>query len=148
VGFALRQAAETALSRDFSDVRLRSMTPIARLAWTALDCPRPRELAAFYSAITGWPIDEDSSDDEWVTLASGAGATLGFQRVEGYQPPRWPGQEHPQQEHLDFEVDDLDVGEAAVLAIGARKHEVQPGDGFRVYLDPDDHPFCLILPGE
>jgi hypothetical protein len=124
------------------------MTPIARLAWTAIDCPRPRELAAFYSAITGWPIDEDASDDEWVTLASGTGATLGFQRVEGYQPPQWPGQEHPQQEHLDFEVDDLDVGEAAVLAIGARKHAVQPGSGFRVYLDPDDHPFCLILPGE
>ena len=124
------------------------MTPIARLAWTAIDCPRPRELAAFYSAITGWPIDEAASDDEWVTLASDAGATLGFQRVDAYQPPQWPGQEHPQQEHLDFEVDDLDVGEAAVLAIGARKHEVQPGSGFRVYLDPDDHPFCLILPGE
>jgi len=24
---------------------------------------------------------------------------------------------------------------------------VQPGSLFRVYLDPEDHPFCLILPG-
>ena len=124
------------------------MTPIARLAWTAVDCRRPQELAAFYSAITGWPIDEDDADEEWVTLVSDAGATLAFQRVEDYQPPNWPGQEHPQQEHLDFEVDDLDVGEVAVLALGARKHEVQPGTRFRVYLDPDDHPFCLILRGE
>jgi predicted enzyme related to lactoylglutathione lyase len=122
------------------------MTRIARLAWTAVDCPRPRELAAFYSAITGWSIDESSSD-EWVILTSDVGATLGFQRVDDYRPPQWPSQAHPQQEHLDFEVDDLDVGEAAVLAIGARKHTVQPGTLFRVYLDPDDHPFCLILPG-
>ena len=62
-------------------------------------------------------------------------------------PPQWPGQEHPQQEHLDFEVDDLDAREAAILAIGARKHEVQPGKSFRVCLDPEDHPFCLILQG-
>lgn len=125
---------------------LRDMTAIARLAWTAVDCRDPRALAEFYSAITGWPIDESTSDSGWVTLASDAGATLGFQRVDDYQPPQWPGQKHPQQEHLDFELDDLDVGEAAVLALGARKHEVQPGTLFRVYLDPEDHPFCLILP--
>lgn len=122
------------------------MTPIARLAWTAVDCRDPRKLGEFYSAITGWPIDESASDEDWVSLTSDVGATLGFQRVDDYQPPQWPGQEHPQQEHLDFELNDLDVGEAAVLAIGARKHPVQPGTLFRVYLDPEDHPFCLILP--
>jgi hypothetical protein len=56
----------------------------------------------------------------------------------------WPGQEHPQQEHLDFSVDDLDEGERRVLAIGARRHTLQPGQSFRVYLDPVDHPFCLV----
>jgi hypothetical protein len=34
-----------------------------------------------------------------------------------------------------------------VLALGATRHDVQPGepsgDGFRVYLDPAGHPFCL-----
>jgi catechol 2,3-dioxygenase-like lactoylglutathione lyase family enzyme len=121
------------------------MSPIARLSWTAIDCPAPRRLAEFYSAITGWPIDEDTSSERWVELRSDGGATICFQRVEDYVPPQWPGQEHPQQEHLDFEVDDLDVAEAQLLAIGARKHSVQPGTLFRVYLDPDDHPFCLIL---
>lgn len=129
------------------DAILPAMPPIARLAWTAVDCHDPRALAEFYSAITGWPIDEQASDADWVSLTSDVGATLGFQRVDDYQPPQWPGQEHPQQEHLDFELDDLDVGEAAVLALGARKHAVQPGTLFRVYLDPEDHPFCLILPG-
>ena len=123
------------------------MTAIARLCWTAIDCPDARSLAAFYSAITDWPIDEDRSDDEWVHLAADGAVTVCFQQVADYRAPQWPGQEHPQQEHLDFEVDDLDAGEQAVLAIGARRHDVQPGTDFRVYLDPDDHPFCLILPG-
>jgi hypothetical protein len=34
-----------------------------------------------------------------------------------------------------------------VLALGATKHAVQPGEAagdlFRVYLDPAGHPFCL-----
>jgi hypothetical protein len=50
----------------------------------------------------------------------------------------------PQQVHIDFDVPDLDEGERAVLAIGARKHEFQPApDRFR-YLDPAGHPFCLV----
>ena len=32
-----------------------------------------------------------------------------------------------------------------MLAIGARKHEHQPGTTFRVFLDPAGHPFCLCL---
>jgi len=55
------------------------------------------------------------------------------------------GRGHPQQLHLDLEVADLDAGEAAVVALGARKHEVQPGETFRVFLDPAGHPFCLVL---
>ncbi len=64
-----------------------------------------------------------------------------------YRAPEWPWQDVPQQSHLDVKVDDLDVGEAAVLAIGA----VVTGSGtdtFRVYLDPGGHPFCLIRPND
>jgi hypothetical protein len=32
-----------------------------------------------------------------------------------------------------------------VLALGARKVDVQPGTTFRVYLDPAGHPLCLVL---
>ena len=47
--------------------------------------------------------------------------------MEGYTPPDWPNQEVPQQMHLDVIVDDLDAGEAAVLDLGATKHDHQPG---------------------
>jgi len=119
------------------------MTGIARFSLVALDCPDPSALAAFYSAITGWSVAED--DGEWVELRSEGGATIAFQRAPGHQPPVWPGDEHPQQLHLDFDVMNLDVGEAQVLALGADKAEFQPGETFRVYLDPAGHPFCLVL---
>ena len=80
----------------------------------------------------------------WAELDSPAGATIAFQGVEDHRPPDWPGSEHPQQLHLDFDVPDLDAGEQAVLAIGATKAEHQPGTSFRVFLDPAGHPFCLV----
>ena len=60
---------------------------------------------------------------------------------------RWPDPDRPQQFHIDVTVDrdELDAAEAKVLAAGATKHEQQPGetDGWRVYVDPSGHPFCL-----
>ena len=118
--------------------------PIAGWPTYVLDCPDARALADFYSALTGLPVEYDPEDD-WAELENGRRATLAFQEVADYTPPQWPGQEIPQQAHLDFYVEDLDAGEAAVLELGARKHDVQPGTSFRVFLDPAGHPFCLCL---
>ncbi|MFP5022667.1 VOC family protein [Pseudonocardia phyllosphaerae] len=122
-------------------------TPIATFSLFALDCPDALALARFYSRITGWPVTPQRHAD-WAELDSGgAGATLAFQQIaEGdFVPPEWPGQVRPQRGHLDFDVPDLDAGEAAVLEIGARKHDVQPApENFRVFLDPIGHPFCLV----
>ncbi|MEA3184220.1 MAG: hypothetical protein QOJ74_697 [Ilumatobacteraceae bacterium] len=120
------------------------MPAIAKLTLFALDCAEPQRLAEFYSAITGWPVDRDSGD--WVELRSDGGATLAFQLAPDHRPPDWPNADRPQQGHVDFDVDDLDAGEAAVIAVGARKAEVQPQpESFRVFLDPAGHPFCLVL---
>jgi catechol 2,3-dioxygenase-like lactoylglutathione lyase family enzyme len=120
------------------------MPAIAKLTVFAFDCPDPQGLAGFYAEITGWKIDRD--DGDWVQLRSDGGATLAFQLAPDHQPPVWPSDDHPQQAHLDFSVEDLDVGETAILALGARKTDVQPEpDAFRVYLDPAGHPFCLVL---
>jgi|SRR5438094_812320 len=119
------------------------MAPIARLSVVALDCRHPRGLAAFYSAITGHEIED--GDDEWVQLRRDGDVTLAFQLAPDHDPPVWPSSERPQQAHLDFDVDNLDTAEEQVLALGARKADVQPGSSFRVFLDPAGHPFCLVL---
>ena len=123
------------------------MTGIATFSLAALDTRDPLGSARFYSALTGWPIrdGDDVPGADWVELVPAAGATIAFQLAPGHTPPEWPGDEHPQQAHLDFDVADLDEGEAQVLAIGARKHDVQPSRQFRVFLDPAGHPFCLVL---
>jgi predicted enzyme related to lactoylglutathione lyase len=128
------------------------VTPLLDLV--VLDCPDARALAAFYSTILGWPVEDDASDD-WVTLRppgadSGQGRAsrpigLAFQQVEGHQAPTWPQGPRPQQFHLDFAVPDIEQAEPAVLAAGATVHAHQPSEtgSFRVYLDPAGHPFCL-----
>jgi len=121
------------------------MTAIARLRTVVLDCPDPAALADFYRQLLGGEIATAEAD--WVTLEPEPGRRIAFQLAEDHVPPTWPGGDRPQQLHLDVTVDDIDVAEPAVLAIGARKHDVQPGDAdgdtFRVYLDPAGHPFCL-----
>ncbi len=119
------------------------MTGIARFSLVALDCRDPKRMAEFYGALTGWEVARD--DGDWVQLRSDGGATLAFQLAPDHEPPVWPSAEHPQQLHLDFDVADLDASEAQVLALGARKAEFQPDPGFRVFLDPAGHPFCLVL---
>ncbi|CAN5847138.1 VOC family protein [soil metagenome] len=123
---------------------LAPMNGIATYSLTALDTADTVGLAEFYSSITGWAI-RPYDDTEWIELESGGGATIAFQEVADHNPPVWPGTDHPQQLHLDFDVADLDEGEEQILAIGAEKAEFQPGTTFRVYLDPAGHPFCLVL---
>jgi predicted enzyme related to lactoylglutathione lyase len=115
---------------------------IARFPTIAIDCPDPDALARFYGAMLDWKVD---ATPYGAVVRADDGQCISFERVEGYTPPQWPGQETPQQMHLDLVVDDLDVAEAEVLRLGATKHEHQPGTGYRVFLDPAGHPFCLCL---
>ena len=121
---------------------------IGTLDVIVLDCPDPLALARFYAELIGGEIVR--ADADWVEVAP-PGAThrplLAFQLVDDYRAPEWPGQLVPQQIHLDVKVDDLDVGEQAVLAIGATATG-STTDTFRVYLDPAGHPFCLVSPAD
>ncbi|MCL7494613.1 VOC family protein [Streptomyces sp. MCA2] len=117
------------------------------LGVVALDCPDPRALADFYAEMLGRRV-EAGGDDEWVEVAGPDGRALAFQRVADYRPPQWPGQDVPQQLHLDFDVPraKIDEAERTIVALGAKL--VQHDDGqrdWRVYLDPAGHPFCLCL---
>jgi hypothetical protein len=98
-------------------------------------------MATFYGALLDWKA---TSDDGWGEVRNAEGTNcICFQKVEHFRPPQWPGQDVPQQMHLDVMVDDLDAGEKAVVELGATKAGHQPGTTFRVFLDPAGHPFCL-----
>jgi len=121
----------------------RARMAIARFPGIVIDCPDPAVIAAFYAELLGWKADVR---DDWADVRpADRMQCLSFQQVDPYTPPRWPGQDVPQQMHIDVVVDDLDAGEAAVLALGATKPEHQPGKSFRVFLDPAGHPFCLCI---
>lgn len=111
---------------------------VARFPVVVLDCPDPKTLAEFYGTLLQWKVQQ--SGDGWSARAE-YGDALGFQKVDEFAPPQWPGQDVPQQMQIDVVVDDLDVADAAVLELGATKHEHQPGTTFRVFLDPAGHPF-------
>lgn len=119
------------------------MPPRMRLTAVTLDCADPQALAAFYRQATGLEL-HSASDRDFAGLTREDGFFIGFQRVDGYRAPDWPGQAVPQQAHLDFAVDDLDEAEAMLLELGAATPERQPGGGkWRVLTDPAGHPFCL-----
>ena len=103
-----------------------------------LDCPEPRALVEFYSALLGQPVTYDSAD--FVVVAAAATSSgLAFQRAPDHRPPTWPDPEVPQQIHLDVMVDSVVEAEAFVLNLGATR---LAGDG--VFADPAGHPFCLV----
>lgn len=126
-----------------------------RLEAYVLDCPDPRALAEFYGRLLGWWVDEQRSDHDWVELVepssdqlavSAGGPPLAFQRDPQFRPSTWPDRAVPQMAHLDVRVATLDEGHDRAIAACAYQLP-QPADrrdaGFRVYLDPAGHPFCV-----
>lgn len=120
------------------------MFPQMRLRGITLDCADPLALAAFYEQATGLE-PHPKSDADFAGLNCEHELFIGFQRVDDYRAPSWPGQTVPQQFHFDFAVDDLDEAEARLLELGASKPDHQPNeDRWRVLTDPAGHPFCLV----
>jgi catechol 2,3-dioxygenase-like lactoylglutathione lyase family enzyme len=116
------------------------MVALATLWATVLDCADPEELAAFYQKVTGW--DVTYRDDVYVYLGDGGPVQIGFQKVAGYQPAGWP--DPAKHGHLDFRVADMDEAVEELVALGATKPELQPGDGkWIVMVDPAGHLFCI-----
>lgn len=116
---------------------------IARFPGLVIDCPDAAALAGFYGALLGWQVKVDG---DWAEIRPDDGSNcISFQQVDGYCAPEWPGQEVPQQMHLDLMVQDLDEGEKVAVELGATKADSQPGTSFRVFLDTASHPFCLCV---
>ncbi len=120
------------------------MSATAELKMITLDCADPRVQATFWSELLGWEVAH--VQDEYAML-TGPSATLGFGQVADYQPPAWPNQAGSKQYHFDLACEDVAALEARCVELGATVPDEQPGDAWRVILDPAGHPFCLTDAG-
>ena len=117
------------------------MAVTARLDLAIFDAADIEQVGSFYAELTGWDVVRKDSDR--FGLRTPDGQEIEFQRAPDHVAPRWPGQEYPQQAHLDLIVDDLDAGQARALELGASRLNAG-GERFRVFTDPVGHPFCLV----
>ena len=113
----------------------------------ALDTRDPAALADFYSQLLDVPITR--KDDDWIEIGTGD-IKVAFQLAPDHVAPQWPDPSHPQQMHLDIDINggaNLAEAEALAFRLGATRlpsEEVDGNSGFRVYADPAGHPFCLV----
>ena len=116
---------------------------IGQLETTVLDTRDPARLARFYAELLGAEVTTEQ--ENWVTITDSAGRKVSFQTSPEHRPPKFPDPAGSQQLHLDVRVEDPDAAEAKVLQLGATRVPDAHEDGtFRVFRDPDGHPFCLV----
>jgi catechol 2,3-dioxygenase-like lactoylglutathione lyase family enzyme len=115
------------------------MTVTARLDLAIFDAADIDAVGSFYADLTGWEVVRQDADRFGVRTADGQ--EVEFQRAPDHVAPEWPGQEHPQQFHLDLQVDD--PGAAAKRAVGLGATRLAAGPSWITLSDPAGHPFDL-----
>ena len=116
---------------------------VARIAMVTLDCADPRASATFWAAALGGEVAH--AQDEYAMVTGAGSSALGFGLVEG--SPRRRGRTRPAPSSSTSTSPWTTSAEAerALTALGATVPEFQPGETWRVLLDPAGHPFCLTL---
>jgi predicted enzyme related to lactoylglutathione lyase len=108
------------------------------------DCANPYELATFWSAVVGLPLDEDSKpgDEEAYLVPPEGRPGLLFIRVP-------EGKAAKNRVHLDLTQDSTRDAEVdRVLALGAvlvQDHRKPDGTGWAYLADPEGNEFCIEL---
>ena len=110
-----------------------------RLDAAAFDAADIDTLASFYAELAGWQIVR--KDVDWITVRAGDGQEIAFQLAPDHVPPQWPGQERPQQFHLDLQVADPQAAAERAVALGATR--LATGASWITLADPAGHPFDL-----
>ena len=122
-------------------------TPVGQLMNIVVDCPDADISARFWAAVLGWERVQEDAGSVDIADPSDGRRRLVFQQIADYRPPGWPNQGPPQQLHLDVRVDDLEIADQRVRALGAvplGERVVLEDEIYRVYADPAGHPFCLV----
>ena len=114
--------------------------PAVTLGMINIDSSDAAAAGRFWAALTGWQV---VASGDGYAMVSGGGHNLGFGTVPDYQPPAWPNEHGSKQFHLDLACEDMAATEAEAVELGANVVDPQPGETWRVLIDPDGHPFCL-----
>jgi catechol-2,3-dioxygenase len=115
------------------------MTFTGRLELVALDAADIDQLASFYAELAGWEIVK--KDTDWITLRTGDGQEVAFQLAPDHVAPQWPGQQHPQQFHLDLQIEGHQAAAERAISLGATRLADSPT--WITLADPAGHPFDL-----
>ena len=100
------------------------------------DCERPLVVAAFWAAVLGSNVDEDSTEDRaWVESAGWGGPNIWFQRVPEPKTAK-------NRQHFDLRaMGDLGDEVSRLRELGAEV--VYKHDDLVVMQDPEGNEFCI-----
>ena len=115
------------------------MTVTARLDLAIFDAPDIERVGSFYAELTGWDVVRTDSDRFGIRAPDGQ--EVEFQHAPDHVAPRWPGQEQPQQVHLDLQIDDPEAAAKRAVDLGATR--LADGPSWITLADPAGHPFDL-----
>ena len=114
----------------------------AKLDAVIIDVPDVQASAAFWTELMGAHVEQEESDG-WLTLGTPDGWSIAFQPAPNLIAPQWPGQDRPQQVHLDLQVADLAAETSRAVGLGAML--LRENDTWNTLADPAGHPFDLCL---
>jgi catechol 2,3-dioxygenase-like lactoylglutathione lyase family enzyme len=115
------------------------MTQVSVLDIAIFDAPDIDKEGTFYAELTGWDVVRQDADRFAVRAPNGQ--EIEFQRAPDHVAPQWPGQQLPQQFHLDLQV--TDPAAQAERAIGLGATHLRDGESWITMADPAGHPFDL-----
>ena len=115
------------------------MTATARLDLAIFDATDIERVGSFYAELAGWDVVRTDADRFGVRTADGQ--EIEFQHAPDHVAPRWPGQEQPQQFHLDLQTADPQAQAERAVSLGAIR--LADGPTWITLADPAGHPFDL-----
>lgn len=115
---------------------------VAQLDLIVFDVTDVRPAAAFWAELTGAHTEQKETEG-WLTMDTSDGWSIAFQPAPNLIPPQWPGQDRPQQMHLDLQVADLAGETARAVEMGATL--LRENETWNTLADPAGHPFDLCL---
>ena len=115
------------------------MTVTAQLDLAIFDAADIGAVGRFWAALTGWDVVREDADRFGVRTPDGQ--EIEFQLAPDHVPPKWPGQDRPQQFHLDLQTEDPQAQAERAVSLGATR--LADGASWITLADPAGHPFDL-----